>query len=704
MAPAPPRSETPVQFVKGVGPRLAESFAAKGVRTVEDLLYFLPRAYEDRRTVTPIRALREGERRLVVGAVQSARVARTRRGMTTFEAVVFDGTGFVTAVWFNAPRAWLEPQLRPDTRVILVGEMRIFRDRMQMNHPDFEMLDDESTDSLHFGRIVAVYSESEGLRQKRLRRILDAAVRGHLGEATDVLPRAIADGERLMPLADALGYVHQPPDDANVEELARFRSPGHRRIVFDELFLLFVGVALRRRGVEREKAAPLFVPAGEVKAVLEKLPFALTTAQRRALRDVWRDMARPSPMHRLIQGDVGCGKTVVALVAAAAARRAGRQSALLAPTEILAEQHYRTTRALAGALGLRSALLTAAVPSGDRERIVRALKAGTIDLVVGTHALIQEPVAFARLGLAIIDEQHRFGVGQRRELLRKGTGDERPHLLVMTATPIPRTLAMTLYGDLDLSVIDELPPGRRPVATRVYSEKERADLYGAMRAEMEKGRQVFVVYPLVEESEKLDVRAATEMHERLQEVFPEHQLGLLHGRMKPAEKDAAMERFRRGEVRLLVATTVVEVGVDVANATLMVVEHADRFGLTQLHQLRGRIGRGEHDSRCLLVVSAEATDEAKRRLVVMERTSDGFEIAEEDLAMRGPGEFLGTRQAGMPELRVANLARDADVLARAGAAARAFVERTDPADPEFRAVLDELARRWPNSPSAPAAG
>ncbi|MBI3327059.1 MAG: ATP-dependent DNA helicase RecG, partial [Nitrospinae bacterium] len=520
------------------------------------------------------------------------------------------------------------------------------------------------SDPLHVGRIVPVYPTTEGMHQKTLRTIMKRVVDAYADSIPDCLPMPLQAHLRLVPVAQALQGVHFPSPGGDLEALNSWSSPEHRRLIFEEFFLLELGLALRHRETTREERARTYLGTGELAGRLRaRLPFQLTRAQERVLGEVSEDMRRPHPMNRLLQGDVGSGKTIVALLAMLLALESGFQAAIMAPTEILAEQHYLMMQRLMEPLGVRAALLTSGVKGGKRRKMLQAIAAGEIHLLVGTHALIQEGVVFESLGLAVIDEQHRFGVLQRATLKNKGY---RPDVLVMTATPIPRTLAMTVYGDLDVSVIDELPPGRLPVITKLYYESRRSEAYSLIRRELQRGRQVYVVYPLIEESEKVDLRAATEMAGHLRhEVFPDFRVGLLHGRLKSDEKAQIMRTFVSGELQVLVSTTVIEVGMDVPNATVMLVEHAERFGLAQLHQLRGRVGRDIHQAWCFLMAGFPMSEEAKQRLHALTESHDGFVIAEKDLEIRGPGEFLGTRQSGLPELRVAHIIRDQRVLAEA---------------------------------------
>jgi ATP-dependent DNA helicase RecG len=680
--------DTPLQFVKGVGPRLAERLAAKGLRTVGDALMFLPRRYEDRREPRAIADLRHGERAVVVGTLR--RMGEVGRKRRFFTMQITDKTGAMECLWFN-----FHPQMFkrfvPGQRLVVSGTVKLqFAGRPSIAHPDLELLDDGEDLGESFGRIVPIYSEVEGLHARGLRRIMLRVVEEFAGAAEDGLPAALRERRALLPLAQALREEHFPPAGASMEALELHATEAHRRLVYDEFFYLEIALARRRRGLKVQPGISFDASPAVVAEAIAKLPFRLTAAQARAVDEIARDMARPEPMNRLLQGDVGSGKTAVAAVAALVAAKNGYQSAVMAPTEILAEQHYRTFARVVGVEAVE--FIAAGRPAAERARALRRVAQGDAWFAIGTHALIEERVEFKKLGLAVIDEQHRFGVAQRRDLMQKGV---RPDVLVMTATPIPRTLALTAYGDLDSSVLDELPPGRTPVSTKLYWKKFGERAYELVRREVAAGRQAYVVLPLVEESEKLaDLKAATKEYERLaSEVYPEFRLGLVHGRLGAAERNAVMERFRAGEIQVLVATTVIEVGVDVANASVMLIEHAERFGLSQLHQLRGRVGRGAAKSYCLLIAGFGG-EAAKERLRAMEETTDGFRIAEEDLRLRGPGEFLGTRQHGLPDLSVADIARDQRVLQEAREDAFALVRD----DPDFRApehhAVGEALKRW----------
>ncbi len=692
--------ETSMQFIKGVGPKLAELLGRKGIATVEDALYLLPNRYEDRRQVLPVAKLRPGATSVFAGEIVSADVVSTKGGRRFFEALVRDASGTISCKWFNFNPAFLKKSWKRGRRGIFTGLVSQFGLQREVHHPDVEWLAEGETveavmarDPVTFGRLVPVYPLTEGLHQKTLRKVMKEVVDRFAPCVESALPPTMAQRQGLLPLSDALRTVHFPGEDSDQRLLEEGRNPAHRTLVFDEFFFLELGLALKKRGVVVEPGISFSVNHTFTKPLLKLLPFSLTNAQRRVLAEIKEDMMAPHPMHRLVQGDVGCGKTLVALMAALVAVENGYQVAIMAPTEILAEQHYLNIHRWCDELGVQVALLTSSLKGKAKSEALDRVARGEAQIVVGTHAVIQEKVEFHRLGLGIVDEQHRFGVIQRGLLRKKG---ENPDILVMTATPIPRTLAMTVFGDLSLSVIDELPPGRTPVETRVCFESRRGQVYGIIREEVAKGHQTYVIYPLVEETEKSDLKAATQMAEHLaNDIFPELRLGILHGRMKPEEKEAVMRSFKEREIDILVATTVIEVGIDVPNATVMVIEHAERFGLSQLHQLRGRVGRGSGRSRCILMTPGKLSEDGEKRLRVMEATTDGFRIAEADLEIRGPGDFLGTRQAGLPDFRVANILRDGRILEAARGEAFTVVER-DPelALPEYANLRTELARRW----------
>ena len=689
---------TPLQFIKGAGPKLAEALARKGLNTAEDALYLLPNRYEDRRELRTLARLRTGFIEVFHAEVLSADAVATRGGRRFFEAIVGDANGSITLKWFHYNPAWMKKAWKPGRKGIFTGEVAQYGFQKEVHHPDVEWLaegDDlqavMARDPFNFGRIVPVYPLTEGVQQKTLRRVLKEVVDGFIGFVGTAIPADIAGRHHLLPLGSALKEVHFPAEEADLLKLNEAATPAHRTLVFDELFFLELGLALKRQGVSLEPGIPFQVTHRYTRELLKLLPFTLTNAQRRVLSEIKADMMAPHPMHRLVQGDVGSGKTMVALMAALVAVEIGYQVAIMAPTEILAEQHYLNIHQWCEALGLRVTLLTSGLKGKAKKLALATVVEGTAHIVVGTHAVIQDKVEFARLGLGIVDEQHRFGVLQRGILKKKG---ENPDILVMTATPIPRTLAMTVFGDLSLSVIDEMPPGRSPIETRLCYESRRDQVYGLIREEVKKGQQVYIIYPLVEETEKSDLKAAAQMAEHLkQDIFPDLRIGLLHGRMRPEEKEGVMRSFKERELDILVATTVIEVGIDIPNATLMVVEHAERFGLSQLHQLRGRVGRGCAKSRCILLTPGRMSEEGAKRLRVMEATNDGFKIAEADLEIRGPGDFLGTRQAGLPDFRVADILRDGRILEEARKEAFALLER-DPKLERQPRLKEELAKRW----------
>lgn len=691
---------TPVGFLKGVGPRIAEKLTKLDICTIEDLLYTLPNRYEDRREFRKIALLRENTNEVFYGEILAcgeATTSRSRRKL--FEVMVSDGTGRVVLKWFHYRKDWMNKRFVVGQRAVFTGEVKHFGAIREVHHPDAEFLapdqtlaDYQSSDPLAFGRILPVYPLTEGLTQYAARRIWKQAVDLFVRHVASYLPVSLVERHQLMPLADALQQIHWPANDTRMEQLEAGRTRALRSLVYDEFFFLELGLALKRQGVVLEQGITFAVTHKYTKPLAALLPYRLTDAQRRVLGEIKQDLMSAHPMNRLLQGDVGCGKTIVALMSALVAIENDTQVAVVAPTEILAEQHYLQFHYWLDQLGLNVALLRGKMPTAEKRQLLDELRTGQINLVVGTHAVLQEGVEFERLGLGIIDEQHRFGVRQRAVLRDKGT---HPHILVMTATPIPRTLSLTVYGDLSLSVIDEMPPGRTPVETVVASDAQRGRIYSRLRQEIDKGHQAYIVYPLVEETEKSDLLAATEGAEKLKnEVFPNARLGLLHGRMKPTEKEAIMTCFKNRELDILVATTVIEVGIDVPNATVMLVEHAERFGLSQLHQLRGRVGRGEAGSLCILLKSYKCSEDGKKRLEVMRATNDGFRIAEADLEIRGPGEFLGTRQSGLPDFRVANILRDGRILEDARQDAFAYAESRE--FRESKQVQTVLKERWGN--------
>lgn len=682
---------TPLRYVKGVGPVIAEEFGKRGLHTVEDAFYFLPRRYEDRRFPKKILELKPGEYGVVYAEVKRTREQWMRRARRRiFEVVVGDGSGFLTLRWFHYPQIF-KKEFRKDRKILIYGEVKVFGGRIEMLHPEIEWVQERGSDSLNAKRIVPVYPEVGRLSQKTVRRVLKSAIDQFATQVPETIPTEVIDSLNLPRIDRAIRETHFPSRSMQECDLAR------RRLIFEELFLFELALAVRYEKHRKEKGVR-FSPHPELESRFrERLPFRLTQGQERVLAEIQSDLASPRPMHRLLQGDVGSGKTVISFIASLSVVGSGYQVALMAPTEVLVEQHYQNLRAYAEALGFRMELLTSQVKGRAREEILHDLEAGRIDYLVGTHALIQEGVRFHRLGMGIVDEQHRFGVLQRVALRQKGVF---PDLLVMTATPIPRSLAMTVYGDLDLSVLDEMPPGRRPVQTSILSEKDRPRLLQFLKAEMKRGGQAYCIYPLIEESEKIDLKDATRMAERFSsELAPDFKVGLLHGKMPADQKEEVLRKMRRKEIDLLVSTTVIEVGIDISNATIMIVEHPERFGLSQLHQLRGRVGRGSQKSYCFLIASGAAMrrdSPTYQRLKVLAETDNGFVIAEEDLKIRGPGEFLGVRQSGLPDFRVANLFRDTRLLAEARRLAFDLVrmdpQLLHPPHQILRRVLDESSQ------------
>ena len=691
--------DAPITTIRGLSAKLSPKFRRLGVETVRDMLYFFPRRHIDYSKRKTIAELEVGEEQTVVATVWQAQEA-ILGGRRSAEAIVGDESGNMRVVWFNQP--YLAKQLRTNSQLVLSGKVSLFKGVKVFQSPEYEPL--VSEDLTHTGRLIPLYPLTAGLSPRVVRRLVKETVDLWAPRLPDFLPEEVRGRAQLLELSEAVKQAHYP-------ESEQFKDRARKRLAFDELFLIQLGVLSRRREWREGSEANQIKPEGEIlEAFLSSLPFTLTEAQKRALDEILADLAKASPMSRLLQGEVGSGKTVVATAALLATVASGYQGAFMAPTEILAEQHFSNISALlaktgreeevAGSLHTFTSLLPRPITLGlligsmkqsEKKAVHRAISEGEVDIIVGTHALIQQEVGFERLGLAIVDEQHRFGVMQRTALRQKGPN---PHLLVMTATPIPRSLALTLYGDLDLSVIDELPPGRQVIKTRRLDPEERENAYRFLRKEIGEGRQAFIICPLIEESAAIEARAAITEYERLsREVFPDLRLGLVHGRLKASEKEGAMRRFRAGELDTLVATPVVEVGIDVPNATVMLIEGADRFGLAQLHQFRGRVGRGEQQSYCILVAESPSP-EGMERLSLLEHTQDGFALAEEDLRLRGPGEFFGTRQSGLPDLRMAKLS-DMRLLELARSEAiRLFKKDPELSRPEHQLLNREVARLW----------
>ena len=744
---------TPVQYVKGVGPRIAEVLAAKGIRTVGDLLHYLPFRYEDRLNPRGIAELRPGEMATVIAEVRNSGLFRTRR-MPIFQLTVGQGRSRLRCLWFNA--TYLQDKFKPGEMIALYGKVEEDQrsHELQIVQPQFEMLGEadeggvngagkKAAESLEVGRIVPIYEATGKLTPRWFRRAIRTALDNLTPDLPDSIPAIVRSRMALVSPRAALWNVHWPEPGESFADLQTSRTPAHIRLIFDELFFVELGLELKRRQ-QKAQTGIAFQLDDRVRAALKRiLPFHPTKAQKKVLKEIAADMEKPYPMRRLLQGDVGSGKTIVGFEAAIIAIENGCQVALMAPTEILAQQHYFSARRILENAGYRIVLLTGSLEADRKREIRRHISQGNAQLVIGTHALLEEKVEFARLGLVIVDEQHRFGVMQRLKLMKKsGEGDEssraalgpagsetRPHtnsdsdhvgpglrpghaerssaatasaaaepdVLVMTATPIPRTLALTLYGDLDLSVLDELPPGRTPIVTRCVADDQSPKVWDFVRKQVAAGHQAYVVYPVISENEESELKAAIKMYRELSgAVFSDLKVGLLHGRLDAELKDQVMRMFQKGELQVLVATTVIEVGVDVPNATMMVIEHAERFGLAQLHQLRGRIGRGAAKSYCVLMTGGKITEDGQRRLDAMVKTNDGFEIAELDLELRGPGEFFGTKQAGMPSFRVANIIRDAQLLeaAKREAAAVLAGPNAEVSSEEISRALVQMRARW----------
>jgi ATP-dependent DNA helicase RecG len=728
---------TPVQYVKGVGPKLAEILATKGIATVGDLLNYLPFRYEDRLNPRGIAELRAGEMATVIGEVRNSGLFRTRK-MPIFQLTVGQGRSRLKCLWFNA--SYLQNKFKPGELIALYGKVEQDQrsGELQIIQPQFEMLGDAGTDgaddkaasSLEVGRIVPIY-ESAGqgkITARWFRRVIRTALDGLTPDLAETIPAFVRERLALLSEREALLKVHWPEAGESFEDLQSSRTPAHIRLIFEELFFIELGLELKRRQQKAQTGIAFQLDDRVRQAIKKILPFHPTTAQKRVLKEIADDMQKPHPMRRLLQGDVGSGKTIIGFQAAIIAIENGFQVALMAPTEILAQQHYFSARRILENAGYRIVLLTGSLESDRKREVRRHIAQGNAQLIIGTHALLEEKVEFAKPGLVIVDEQHRFGVLQRLKLMKKsaeasdvrvamdarvGTGAfarsaERseatestipvePDVLVMTATPIPRTLALTLYGDLDLSVLDELPPGRTPIVTRRVTDDRSSEVWDFVRKQVAKGHQVYVVYPVIAENEETELKAAIKMYRELSgKIFADLKVGLLHGRLDSDLKDQVMRMFQKGELQILVATTVIEVGVDVPNATVMVIEHAERFGLAQLHQLRGRIGRGAAKSYCILMTGGKVTEEGERRLDAMVRTNDGFQIAELDLELRGPGEFFGTRQAGLPDFRVANLIRDRQLLelAKREAAAVMAGPNSEVTQVEISRALVAMCTRW----------
>jgi ATP-dependent DNA helicase RecG len=689
---------TELMYLKGVGPRRAETLAQRGLRTLEDLLGYLPFRYEDRIHFAKIHDIAPGRVYTVRAQVVSGSLVRyTRARGGVYHLQVRDDTGILSCKFFHGQ--YLEKRFKAGDQIVLHGKADLDPmrpGRIEMINPEYEFLGGEDADSTEVGRIVPIYEAIGGISSRMMRRIIYQALETFAGSLPDPLPAEILERYKFPSRRDAIQFAHFPPPTESVQALNAFRSQAHLRLIFEEFFFYQLSVAMRKKSAQQQQGIAFRVREPAIREAIKRvLPFKPTDAQKRALGEIAADLERGVPMNRLLQGDVGSGKTIVALEAATIVIENGYQAALMAPTEILAVQHFLAARKIFARSGYRVELLISGLKASDKKAALERVRSGAAQLIVGTHALLEPQVEFARLGLVIVDEQHRFGVLQRKELMEKGVA---PDVLVMTATPIPRTLSLTLYGDLDISVIDQMPPGRVPVMTRISSEANLPGVWDFLRREMAAGRQAYVVYPVIEQSKSAEsarsLKAAIVEFEKLcSRIFPSLHVGLLHGRMKSEEKEDVMERFRRHEIDILVATTVIEVGVDVPNATVMVIEHAERFGLSQLHQLRGRIGRGGKKGTCILIVPKNPGDDARVRLEAMVRTTNGFEIAETDLKLRGPGEFFGTRQHGELGFHIANPIRDFDLLELARREALTLVESPE-AEPTRRRLLGQLPVEW----------
>jgi len=671
------------QYVKGVGPKRIKTLNKQGICTVNDLLYYLPRRYEDRSNLKQISQVKVNSFETVRGKVLTMGLRRTRKKMSIFELALGDASGVIYGVWFNQP--FMKDRFKVGDEVILSGKVEWYN-HLQITTPEYEVLNPDDDDTIHTARVVPIYPLTQNLYQRSIRGIIKNCLDCYLSAVREILPDSIMRKHKLVGLQEALLNIHFPADTECLE-------PARHRLVFDEFLFLQLGIGLHRLKIKTAAPGISHRIDGQLLADFEKkLPFKLTSAQKKVIGHIKKDMAGDKPMNRLLQGDVGSGKTIVCIFSLLTTVQNGFQAAVMVPTEILAEQHYLTLSQLLVPLGLNVVLLVSGLSKKAREKTLSEIVSGKADVVVGTHAVIQGDVKFEKLGLIVVDEQHKFGVLQRADLRKKGVN---PDVLVMTATPIPRTLALTVYGDLDVSVIDQMPPGRKEVKTYWVSESKRQDLYRFIEKEIASGRQAFIVYPLIEESEKLQLKAAVQMLEKFRkEVFQHLKVGLLHGRMSSPDKEEIMKAFRAGEYNILVSTTVIEVGIDIPNASIMFIENAERFGLSQLHQLRGRIGRGKYESYCLLM-SGGLSEDGKKRLSAMTRTSDGFEIAEYDLSLRGPGEFFGTRQHGLPELKIANLVTDLKMLETARQEAFDLIKQ-DPGlnKPEHALIKEEVKQKF----------
>ena len=693
MKQIPPRSlEDPIQFIKGVGPRKAILLEKLRLTSIEDCLYFLPFRFEDRTQFKNISQAVIGEYVTLTGEVLNAGTMFMGRRKRVFEVIVQDKTGVIRAKWFRFNETYMKEKFKTGQKIILSGKPTLNkRSGLEIIHPDTEQVSGEDVNSLEIGKIVPVYHVTDGLHLKSMRTIIKNVLDKYLHLIEEFLPNDLIQRHEFISRADALSQSHFPPQGTSLSELDAFKTPAQKRLVFEELFLIQLGLAFRKKHTgEVNTGTPLKTRGELIKRFVKLLPFTLTGAQKRVLSEIMEDLEKEKSMNRLIQGDVGSGKTIVALTALLTAVDNKMQSALMVPTEILAEQHYLNIRPYCESLGIELSLITSALKGKERQSLYENIRTGKTQIIVGTHSLIQKDIQFKNLGLAVVDEQHRFGVLQRDAIGKKG---DHPHLLIMTATPIPRSLALTLYGDMDVSLLDEFPPGRKKITTEIFYENRREKAYGILEKQLQQGRQAFVVCPLIEESDVMDLKAAVTVLDFIKDRFPDYVACLIHGKLKKEERQDIMSRFLKNEIQVLVSTTVIEVGIDVPNATAMIIEHAERFGLAQLHQLRGRVGRGAHSSHCLLMAYHPVTEEGQARMKAMQNSGDGFIIAEEDLKIRGPGDFMGTRQSGVPLLKIANLLRDIKVLETARKEAFHLIDR-DPGltEPEHQPLNKAIHR------------
>ncbi len=681
-----------LQYIKGVGPYRSRLLSKLNLFTVKDVLYYFPKRYEDRRKISKIIDLKLNEFKVILATVHSSSNIRAFHFTPRFELIVGDESGYIKCVWYN--QDFLKRIFKKGQKVLLAGKLRMRSREMYFENPEYEIIDNEEDEQLHIGRLTPIYALTAGVTSKAFRKLMFQTVKEYSGLLTDYFPDSFIKGNNFQSLSESINEIHFPSSSTNFHDLLRSRTRAQVRFIFDEFFFIQLGLAiLKRTKIKVEKLREFKVKDGLVSKLRDILPFKLTVAQEKVIREIFTDMTSSAPMNRLLQGDVGSGKTVVALFGALLAVQNGYQAVFMAPTEILASQHLKTISELCSSFNVRTIYLEGGLTGKKREERLKEIEDGEYDLIIGTHSLIQEDVKFKDLGYIVIDEQHRFGVMQRLQLMEKSNN---PDILVMTATPIPRSYALVVYGDMDYSVLDEMPPGRPVTKTFVRESNALKKIYDFIRDKVKTGDQAFIVYPLVDESEKLKLRDATNMYEHLKDkVFPEFTLGLIHGKMKKEEKDTVMQEFKSKNIQILISTTVIEVGIDVPNATIMLIEHAERFGLAQLHQLRGRIGRGFKKSYCILVRHDEGTDDSKQRLKAMEEIDDGFKIAEIDLEIRGAGEYAGLKQSGNPEFSIANLVRDYEILKRARKEAFKFAEQPDFfSDDRYAELRKELRKRW----------